>query len=79
MSILEVLTSHASKIDNVNNFSHNHGDQKCYLKTADGRKGIETDYDFNSGKDSQFPSASPHISLFEVLLKVQRIVLLPIA
>ena len=49
MSLLEVITSCTSKIDFLFS-SHNHGDQKCYLKTADARKGLETDYDFNSGK-----------------------------
>lgn len=30
-------------------WSHNHGNQRCYLKSADGRKGLATDYDYNSG------------------------------
>jgi len=38
-----------SQVPECRFWSHNHGDQKCYLKTADARKGLETDYDFNSG------------------------------
>ena len=49
MSLLEVIMSRALKIGQLYIFSHNHGDQKCYLKTSDARKGLETDYDFNSG------------------------------
>ena len=51
--------------------SHNHGDQKCYLKTADARKGLETDYDFNSGKSSNHSNFIPPIKIKNIF-KVPR-------